>query len=143
MKSNETVSEFFKELRKKANKVNMDDEAFLFQFLNSLPKSHMQQIIVQNPATAEDAKAIAKTLEQLDNISKSKDSKIALEALKKEMKVSAALNNSRHTKNEELKDLMTEMARSFQNLNSTLSRNNTSTEQRQSEDRPNTGPNIP
>ena len=113
----------------------------------------MQQIIVQNLANAEDALAIAKTLEQLDTISKSEDSKIALEALKKEMKVSAAQNNNRHADNEELKELMTEMTRSFQTLNSTLSRNNTNTEKRlgqqvslsqhrQSEDRPSTGPNT-
>ena len=93
----------------------------------------MQQIIVQNLANAEDALAIAKTLEQLDTISKSEDSKIALEALKKEMKVSAAQNNSKHADNEELKELMTEMTRSFQTLNSTLSRNNTDTEQRLSQ----------
>ena len=61
LKSNETVSEIFNELRKEANKVQMDEEAFLFQFLNQMPKSYMQQTIVQNQANVEDALAIAKT----------------------------------------------------------------------------------
>ena len=109
----------------------MGEEAFLFQFLNGLPKPYMQQIIVQNPRNAEEALAIARTLEQLDNISKIEDLKIALEALKKEMEVSAAKNNNKQDENKELKQLITEMTRSFQTLSSTLAGNNIETEQRQ------------
>ena len=70
LKKGESVSDYFNELRREANKIDMPDDAFLFAFIQGLPKASMRQIVVQNPETPDEALAIAKTLEQIEGINK-------------------------------------------------------------------------
>ena len=62
LKANESVTEYFNELRREANKIQMSDDAFLFAFIQGLPHSYMKQILVQNPKSLDEALLIAKTL---------------------------------------------------------------------------------
>ena len=78
LKPTETVSEYYNETRKEADKIDMTSEEIMFAFLKGLPKNHIQQIVVQNPETPEQALDLAKTLEQMEALSKSEDSKTAL-----------------------------------------------------------------
>ena len=79
LEKNESVTDYYNFLRREANKINMTDDAFLFSFIQGLPKEYMGQIIVQNPDTQDEALTIAKTLEQIDEMYKPEKSKSGLE----------------------------------------------------------------
>ena len=117
LKNGESVTDYFNELRREANKINLDDEALLFSFIQGLPENFAEQIVVQNPRTPNDALQIAKTLEQLKLMYKTNDQKSALESMKKEMakdaKISAAQGQTNiYKENKELKETLTEMIKS-------------------------------
>ena len=101
LKTNETVSDFYNELRKESQKINPTDKELKYFFMRALPIELQTQIIVQNPETPDEALNISKTLEQIDGISKcGENSNIGLEALR-ERKVSAAQNRATTNQDED------------------------------------------
>ena len=127
LEKGESVSDYFNGLRREANKINMPDDAFLFSFIQGLPKEFMRQIIVQNPETPDEALTIAKTLEQIDEMHKPEKSKSGLELLRKELaketKVSAVQHLGTGIQISELKETLAEITKSIQNLSFTMTAN--------------------
>ena len=93
LKQNETVQTYYNELKREADKVEMSEDAFLFSFIQGLPSDIMKQVVLQNPTNPNEALSIAKTLEQMNDLS----AKSGLEAMK-EAKIAATQNNYRITK---------------------------------------------
>ena len=100
LKTNETMLDFYNELRKESQKINPTDKELKYFFMRALPIELQTQIIVQNPETPDEALNISKTLEQIDGISKCENSNIGLEALR-ERKVSAAQNRATTNQDED------------------------------------------
>ena len=126
LKPTESVSAFFNALRRDANKIDMSDEAFLFAFIHGLPQSMMKQVVLQNPANPNEALSIAKTLEQLDDMT-SETGLEALKRIKKEAKIAATYSQSQtpnQIENQELKEMLSEIAKSLKNLQAATENNN-------------------
>ena len=70
LKSNESVTDYFNDLRKEAMKIDLGDEALLYAFIEGLPAYMAEHIVCQNPRTPTEALNCAKTLEQIKQMYK-------------------------------------------------------------------------
>ena len=62
---NESVSEYYNDLRKESIKINLPDRALLHSFIEGLPSNMAEHLICKNPETSTEALSCAKTLEQV------------------------------------------------------------------------------
>ena len=92
----------------------MSDDAFMFAFIHGLPRNMMKQVVLQNPANPNEALSIAKTLEQLDDMT-SETGLEALKRIKKEGRI-AATHTQVQRDNEELKEILSEISTSIKSL---------------------------
>ena len=124
LQEGETVTDFFNEIRKDTDRLDMDDENLLFAFVSGLPLKMSRQIVCLNPTTSTQALEYAKSMEQIELICKPQESS-ALESIKAELAKganTAALNtqNSNHQNNrreiKELKESISELKEALSSL---------------------------
>ncbi len=106
LREGESISQYYNEMRKWADHINMNDATLKFEFIKGLPQFMIEQIIAQGLETCTDTVRYAKTLEQARYIGKSRESEPKAE-LEKEVKFAklAAASYPQNNNNRELMDL--------------------------------------
>ena len=127
LKENESVTDFFNDIRKMADKIDLDDETVLFSFINGLSPSAAEIIVCQNPTSALEAFQLAKNVEQLKSLHNNEADKISLQSIKSEInnKVASANASSdsfRSLKQEinEIKTMINECLKKAERSNHTI-----------------------
>ena len=140
LKAGESVTDFFNDIRRMGDKIDLDDESLLFSFINGLSPSAAEIIICQNPTTALDAFQLAKNVEQLKSLHGNEKEKISLESIKTELnnKVASASTGSDNYKNikqeiSEIKNMISQCLKRTENntQNGTQNWSNTAAAQQQ------------
>ena len=109
LKNGESVTDFFSELRKWADKIDLDDGALLYSFVSGLSPAMTQLVVGKNPQTALEAYSYAKTLHEIKTLHQPDEQKpSAVEALKKELQC-GKVNATKTSTTEDLKSLKLQM----------------------------------
>ena len=111
LQPNQSISEFFNQLRKDADRYQIEDQALLAAFIAGLPPGMAEKVAALNPQNSLDAYKHAKTLHEIRDLHKPIESKNTLNSIKADLAREAKVAAATSTQNNELHEVKSEMAK--------------------------------